>query len=68
MAFVCIVFVIDTRHRRRRSNGSLELCHHMYAEERRQLICDALDRDGRVTVAELAERYDVVTETIRRDL
>ncbi len=40
----------------------------MYAEERRQLICRSLEIDGRVTVAELAERYEVVTETIRRDL
>ncbi len=40
----------------------------MYAEERRQMICQSLETDGRVTVAELAHRYDVVTETIRRDL
>lgn len=40
----------------------------MYAEERRQAIAEQARRDGRVEVAALAERFQVTTETIRRDL
>jgi len=40
----------------------------MYAQERQRQILEALERTGRVAVAELAEHFDVTTETIRRDL
>ncbi|MCU1528390.1 MAG: D-beta-D-heptose 1-phosphate adenosyltransferase [Frondihabitans sp.] len=40
----------------------------MYALERHDLITELLRADGRVVVAELAARFDVTTETIRRDL
>lgn len=40
----------------------------MYAEERRQAMADLARREGRVDVAGLAERFDVTTETVRRDL
>lgn len=40
----------------------------MYAEERQGRIVEALHADGRVSVVELAQRLDVTTETIRRDL
>lgn len=40
----------------------------MHAEERRQAIESLAHREGRLEVAELAERFDVSTETIRRDL
>ncbi|MEC3953934.1 DeoR/GlpR family DNA-binding transcription regulator [Nocardia sp. CDC153] len=40
----------------------------MYAEERQQAIATLVGRLGRVSVAELAERYDVTAETVRRDL
>lgn len=40
----------------------------MYAVERRQLIERTLLDTGRVSVVELAGRFDVTTETIRRDL
>lgn len=40
----------------------------MYAEQRQREILDAVTETGRVRVAELAEHYDVATETIRRDL
>lgn len=40
----------------------------MYAEERRQAITETARREGRVEVAALALRFDVTTETIRRDL
>lgn len=40
----------------------------MYAEERRQAIADLGRREGRVDVSALAARFDVTTETIRRDL
>lgn len=39
-----------------------------YAQERRGLILEALAADGRVAVTELAARFEVATETIRRDL
>lgn len=40
----------------------------MYAMERQELIERLLDDDGRVSVVELARRFDVTTETVRRDL
>lgn len=40
----------------------------MYALERHDSITDLLRADGRVVVSDLAERFDVTTETIRRDL
>ncbi|MGJ4848666.1 DeoR/GlpR family DNA-binding transcription regulator [Bacillota bacterium Meth-B3] len=38
------------------------------ARERRNEIAEALVRDGRVSAAELSEKYSVSTETIRKDL
>jgi DeoR family fructose operon transcriptional repressor len=40
----------------------------MYAEERQQAIASLVMQRGRASVAELAETYDVTTETVRRDL
>jgi DeoR family fructose operon transcriptional repressor len=40
----------------------------MYAEERQQLIATRAHRDGRVSVATLADELEVASETIRRDL
>ena len=40
----------------------------MYATERRELIERMLLEEARVSVAELAERLSVTTETVRRDL
>lgn len=40
----------------------------MYAEERQQAIADLLSRRGRLSVTELADRFTVTTETVRRDL
>lgn len=40
----------------------------MYAEERQQAIASLVMQKGRASVAELAEAYDVTTETVRRDL
>src|SRR3954447_17601406 len=40
----------------------------MYAEERQQAIATLVIRQGRASVAELAQAYDVTTETVRRDL
>ncbi|ARC57767.1 HTH-type transcriptional repressor GlcR [Frondihabitans sp. 762G35] len=40
----------------------------MYALERHDSITDLLRAEGRVVVADLAARFDVTTETIRRDL
>jgi DeoR family fructose operon transcriptional repressor len=40
----------------------------MYATERQEQIELLLAAQGRVSVVELAERFDVTTETIRRDL
>lgn len=40
----------------------------MYATERQQLIERLLADDGRVAVVDLAARFDVTTETVRRDL
>ncbi len=40
----------------------------MYATERQEAIERQLAADGRVSVVELAGRFDVTTETVRRDL
>jgi DeoR family transcriptional regulator, fructose operon transcriptional repressor len=40
----------------------------MYAEERQLAIAALVISTGRASVAELAEAYDVTTETVRRDL
>ena len=40
----------------------------MYAMERQELIERQLLDDGRVSVIELARRFQVTTETVRRDL
>lgn len=40
----------------------------MYAEERQQAMVRAVTAVGRLSVAELAQQYDVTTETVRRDL
>ncbi|HBX82460.1 MAG: DeoR/GlpR family DNA-binding transcription regulator [Propionibacteriaceae bacterium] len=40
----------------------------MYAEERQQAIAVQAGERGRVSVADLARRFDVTPETIRRDL
>jgi DeoR family fructose operon transcriptional repressor len=40
----------------------------MYAEERQQAMADLVAARGRLSVAALAEEYDVTTETVRRDL
>ncbi|MGZ8777327.1 MAG: DeoR/GlpR family DNA-binding transcription regulator [Mycobacterium sp.] len=40
----------------------------MYAEERQQAIASLVVANGRASVAELAQAYDVTTETVRRDL
>lgn len=40
----------------------------MYATERHEQIELLLAADGRVSVVDLAERFDVTTETVRRDL
>jgi len=40
----------------------------MYAEERQQAIAELVAQRGRQSVNELADRYGVTTETVRRDL
>lgn len=40
----------------------------MYAEERHRHIADTITADGRVSVADLARRFAVTSETVRRDL
>ena len=40
----------------------------MYAEERQQAIAALVARSGRLSVAELADKFEVTTETVRRDL
>ena len=40
----------------------------MYAEERQQAIADEVRVAGRASVAELAAKFDVTSETVRRDL
>ena len=40
----------------------------MYPEERQQAIAARVMSQGSASVAELAQTYDVTTETVRRDL
>ena len=40
----------------------------MYPEERQQAIAEQVMAQGRASVADLAQTYDVTTETVRRDL
>jgi len=40
----------------------------MYAEERQQAMAQLISQQGRLSVIELAETFDVTTETVRRDL
>ena len=40
----------------------------MYAEERQQAMAHLISRRGRLSVVELAEQFEVTTETVRRDL
>jgi len=40
----------------------------MYAEERQQAMARAIGQDGRLSVTQLADTFDVTTETVRRDL
>jgi DeoR family fructose operon transcriptional repressor len=40
----------------------------VYAEERQQAIASLVINKGRASVADLAQAYDVTTETVRRDL
>ncbi|MBC7442614.1 MAG: DeoR/GlpR transcriptional regulator [Ramlibacter sp.] len=40
----------------------------MFAEERQALIADLVSSSSRVTVSELATRFDITPETVRRDL
>jgi len=40
----------------------------MFAEERQALIVDLVSSSNRVTVSELATRFDITPETVRRDL
>jgi len=40
----------------------------VYAEERQQAMARAIGQDGRLSVTQLADTFDVTTETVRRDL
>lgn len=40
----------------------------MYAEERQQAMAELVADEGRLSVSALAERFQVTTETVRRDL
>ncbi|WP_211880703.1 DeoR/GlpR family DNA-binding transcription regulator [Pseudarthrobacter albicanus] len=40
----------------------------MFAEERQQLIVGLIATSGRASVTDLAERFSITTETVRRDL
>ncbi len=40
----------------------------MYAEERQQAMAHLISRRGRLSVVQLAEEFEVTTETVRRDL
>ena len=40
----------------------------MYAEERQQAMAQLIGQQGRLSVAQLAETFEVTTETVRRDL
>lgn len=41
---------------------------NVYAEERQQAIAELVRSHGRASVSSLAERFDVTSETVRRDL
>jgi DeoR family transcriptional regulator, fructose operon transcriptional repressor len=41
---------------------------YVFAEERQQLISELVAERGRVSVTDLADRFSITTETIRRDL
>src|SRR6476661_1133609 len=41
---------------------------HVFAEERQQLIVELVAASGRASVTDLAERFSITTETVRRDL
>lgn len=40
----------------------------MFTEERREKILERLNTDGRVIAKDLAERFDMSIDSIRRDL
>ncbi|MGB0100335.1 MAG: DeoR family transcriptional regulator, partial [Nocardioides sp.] len=40
----------------------------MYAEERQQAMAQLVTEHGRLSVVAIADRFDVTTETVRRDL
>jgi DeoR family transcriptional regulator, fructose operon transcriptional repressor len=40
----------------------------MYAEERQQAMAHLISRRGRLSVVQLADQFEVTTETVRRDL
>jgi DeoR family transcriptional regulator, fructose operon transcriptional repressor len=40
----------------------------VYAEERQQAMAQQISQQGRLSVADLSTRFDVTTETVRRDL
>ena len=40
----------------------------MLAKERQNAMLEIVRRDGRATIADLAQTFDVTTETVRRDL
>jgi DeoR family fructose operon transcriptional repressor len=40
----------------------------VYAEERQQAMAQLISQQGRLSVAQLAEKFGVTTETVRRDL
>jgi DeoR family transcriptional regulator, fructose operon transcriptional repressor len=40
----------------------------MYAEERQQAMAQLIGQQGRLSVAQLADTFEVTTETVRRDL
>ncbi len=40
----------------------------MYAEERQQAMAHLISRRGRLSVVQLAQQFEVTTETVRRDL
>jgi DeoR family transcriptional regulator, fructose operon transcriptional repressor len=41
---------------------------YVFAEERQQLISELVAERGRVSVTDLADRFSITTETVRRDL
>jgi DeoR family fructose operon transcriptional repressor len=40
----------------------------MFADERKDKILDIIMGEGNCSIADLSQRFDVSTETIRRDL